>query len=94
MTEIIVNFLFQQPPPDVLTYNSLAEHLWNKIVMNLGAQRGAKVLRVTVDKPKYLPMPWQLLHASRSSRSGFVGEAEGQITGDGEVLSAKDSKKY
>ena len=85
--------LHQSPPPDVLTYNSLAEYLWNKIVINLGAQRGAKVLGIVVDKPKYLPKPRQLLHASRSSRSGTMGETEGQITGDGEVLSAKDFQK-
>ena len=94
--EIIVDFLFQlhqPPPPDVLTYNSLAEYLWNKIVINLGARRGAKVLRIIVDKPKYLPKPRQLLHASRSSRSGTMGESEGQIIGDGEVPSAKDFQK-
>ena len=92
----IIDFLFQlhqPPPPDVLTYNSLAEYLWNKIVINLGARRGAKVLRIIVDKPKYLPKPRQLLHASRSSRSGTMGESEGQITGDGEVPSAKDFQK-
>ena len=54
--EIIVDFLFelhQPPPPDILTYDALAEYLWNKIVINLGVRRGANVLRIIADKPKY-----------------------------------------
>ena len=40
-SEIIVLFQLHQPPlPDVLTYDSLAEYLWNKIVINLGVRRG------------------------------------------------------
>ena len=95
-SEIIVDFLFQlhqPPPPDVLTYDSLAEYLWNKIVINLGGRRGTNVLRIIVDKPKYLPKPRQLLHASRSFRSGTLGESECQIIGEGEVPSAKDFQK-
>ena len=94
--EVIVDFLFQlhqPPPPDVLTYDSLAEYLWNKIVINLGVRRGANVLRIIVDKPRYLPKPRQLLHTSRSSKSGTMGESECQIIGEGEIPSAKEFQK-
>ena len=94
--EVIVDFLFQlyqPPPPDVLTYDSLAEYLWNKIVINLGVRRGANVLRIIVDKPKYLPKPRELLHALRSSKSGTMDESECQIIGEGEIPSAKEFQK-
>ena len=94
--EVIVDFLFQlhQPPPsDILTYDSLAEYLWNTIVINLGVRREANVLRIIVDKPKYLPKPRQLLHASRSSKSGTMGKSECQIIGEGEIPSAKEFQK-
>ena len=91
--EVIVDFLFQlhqPPPPDVLTYDSLAEY---KIVINLGVRRGANVLRIIVDKPRYLPKPRQLLHTSRSSKSGTMGESECQIIEEGEIPSAKEFQK-
>ena len=50
------------------------------------------MLRVIV-KPKILPKQRQLLYyASRSSRSGTMGESEAQI-GNGEIPSAKDFQK-
>ena len=91
--EIIVDFLFylhQPPPPDILTYNSFADYMWKKVVLNLGVQRGAKFLRIIVDKPQYLPKPRQLLHASRSSKSGVSDGNECEITSEGEIPHGKE----
>ena len=69
--EIIVDFLYmlhQPPPPSITTFSSFAKFLWERIVMKLGIQRGANVIRIVVDKPAYLPKPSDLLHASKSGK--------------------------
>ena len=63
--ELIVDFLFllhQPPPPDINTFPSYAQYLWDKVIWKLGVQRGAKVIRVVVDKPQHLPKPRGILH--------------------------------
>lgn len=58
--ELIVDFLFvlhQPPPPDINTFSSYAQYLWDKFIWKLGVQRGAKVIRIVVDKSQYLPKP-------------------------------------
>ena len=67
--ELIVDFLYilhQPPPPHVMTFSSYAKYLWERIVIKLGIQRGANVIRIVVDKPAYLPKPRDLLHERQS----------------------------
>ena len=61
--------LHQQPPPHIATFSSYAKYLWERIVIKLGIQRGANVIRIVVDKPSYLPKPRDLLHTSRSDKT-------------------------
>ena len=71
--EIIVDFLYmlhQPPPPHITTFSSYAKYLWERIVIKLDTQRGANVIRIVVDKPLYLPKPRDLLHTSRSDKTG------------------------
>ena len=39
-------------------------------MIKLGVQRGANVIRIVVDKPEHLPKPRELLHETRSDRTG------------------------
>ena len=83
--EIIVDFLYmlhQPPPPSITTFSSYAKFLWERIVMKLGIQRGANVIRIVVDKPAYLPKPRELLHASRSDQSGKLSVDDCNVSDD------------
>ena len=54
--EVIIDFLFmlhQPPPPDMTTFSNYAKYLWNKLIFKLGVCRGARVIRIIVDKPIY-----------------------------------------
>ena len=72
--KLIVDFFFfilHQPPlPDNDTFSSYATYLWEKIVLKLGACRGASLIRIIVDKSKYLPEPRALLHDTQASTTG------------------------
>lgn len=84
--ELIIDFLFilhQPPPPDVITFSNYAAYLWNKLIYKLGTCRGAKVIRIVVDKPKYLPKPRELLHRTRSSKTGIMNRQDCDIRDDG-----------
>ena len=41
-------------------------------MINLGVNRNAKTIRIIIDKPCFLPSPRDLLHKSRSSKSGIM----------------------
>ena len=89
--ELIVDFLFllhQPPPPDIQTFSSFAHYMWEKIVIKLGIKRGANVIRVVVDKPRYLPKPRDLLHVSRSTRTGKMNIGECEVCDDGASYSS------
>ena len=49
--------MLHQPPPPGMTFSNYASYLWNKLMLKMGACRGAKVISIIVDKPKYLPKP-------------------------------------
>ena len=83
--ELIVDFLFilhQPPPPDIDTFLSFAMYLWKKIFHKLGSCRGANVVRIVVDKSKYLPQPRALLHDTHSSNTGIMNSHECEICDD------------
>ena len=91
--ELIVDFLFllHQPPPlDINTFSSYAQYLWDKIILKLGVQRGAKVIRVVVDKSQYLPKPRGLLHQFRSSTTGKMSSHECNISDEGTIPHANN----
>ena len=84
--ELIVDFLFllhQPPPPDINTFSSYAQYLWDKIVWKLGVQRGANVIRIVVDKSQYLPKLREPLHQFRSSNTGKMNSHECNISHEG-----------
>ena len=86
--ELIVDFLYllhQPPPPDIQTFSSFVHYRWEKIILKLGVKRGATVIRIVVDKPKYLPKPRDLLHASRSTRTGKTNATECDICDEGAI---------
>ena len=86
--ELIVDFLFilhQPPPPDVDTFLSFAMYLWEKIFHKLGSCKGANVIRIVVDKSKYLPKPRALLHDTRSSKTGKMNSHDCKIS-DAELI--------
>ena len=86
--ELIIDFLFflyQPPPPDMITFSEYANYLWNKLVLKLGMCRGAKVIRIIVDKPKYLK-PRDLLHETRSSKRGVMNARDCPIS-DNDLIS-------
>lgn len=88
--ELIVDFLFllhQPPPPDINTFSSYAQYLWDKIIWKLGVQRGANINRVVVDKPQYLPKPRELLH---QFRSGKMNSHECNKCDEGEIPHANN----
>ena len=92
--ELIVDFLYmlhQPPPPQVTTFSSYAKYLWDRIVIKLGTQRGANVIRIVVDKPAYLPKPRDLLHESRSEKTGKLDVADCNIS-DNDII--PQCKKY
>lgn len=63
-----MRFIHQPPPPDILSVEQFAHHLWEKVVMGIGFRRGADRVTVVVDKPQYLPPPRALLHNADSTR--------------------------
>ena len=81
--------LHQPPPPDMTTFSNYASYLWNKLILKLGACRGAKVIRIIADKPKYLPKPRELLHKSRSSKTGIMNKQDCNISDDGDLPHCK-----
>ena len=81
--ELIVDFLYmlhQPPPPHITTFSSYAKYLWDRIVIKLGTQRGANVIRIIVDKPQYLPKPRDLLHEKRTGKTGKLNVDECKIS--------------
>ena len=91
--ELIVDFLFilhQPPPPDINTFSSYAQYLWDKIIWKLGVQRGAKVIRLVVDKPQYLPKPREILHQFRSSNTGKMNSHDCNICDEGTIPHANN----
>ena len=90
--ELIVDFLYmlhQPPPPHVTTFSSYAKYLWERIVIKLGTQRGANVIRIVVDKPSYLPKPRDLLHENRTGKTGRLNVDECKIGADETIPQCK-----
>ena len=89
--ELIIDFLFMlhQPPPPDMTFSNYVNYLWNRLILKLGAYRGAKVIRIVVDKPSYLPKPRELLHKSRSSKTGIMNKQDCSISDDGALPHCK-----
>ena len=44
---IFLYMLHQPPPPHITTISSYAKYLWDRIVIKLGTQRGANVIRIS-----------------------------------------------
>ena len=87
--ELIVDFLFllhQPPPPDIQTFAQYSHYIWDRVVFKLGMRIGAKVIRIIVDKPAFLPKPRDLLHHQRTSRTGQMDAAD--VGGDTAILTA------
>ena len=83
--DLIVDFLYvlhQPPPPHITTFSCYAKYLWERIVLKLGIHRGAKVIRIVVDKPEYLPKPRDLLHDKRSGNTGILNADDCNIRDD------------
>ena len=57
--------------------------------LNLVFCRGAKVIRIVVDKPNYLPKPRELLHKTRSSKTGIMDKQDCYICDDGALPHCK-----
>ena len=94
--ELIVDFLFllhQPPPPDIETFSSFANYLWEKIV-KLGVQQGANIIRIIVDKPKYLPKPRDLLHVSRSTRTGKINISKCEVCDEGATPHSNEYQQF
>ena len=92
--ELIVDFLFllhQPPPPDIQTFSSFATYLW---VIKLGIKRGANVIRIVVDKPKYLPKPRDILHVSRSTKTGKMNISECEVCDDGDIPHCSEYQQF
>ena len=90
--ELIVDFLYllhQPPPPHITTFSCYAKYLWERIVVKLGLQRGANVIRIVVDKPAYLPKPRDLLHENRSDKTGRLNTDECSIADDQPIPQCK-----
>ena len=60
-------------------------------MINLGLKRGAKVIRIVVDKPAYLPRPRDLLHENRTDKTGKLNVDECTI-GDDHII--PQGRKY
>ena len=60
-------------------------------MIKLGTQRGANVIRIVVDKPEYLLKPRDLLHESRSEKTGKLSVADCSIS-DNDII--PQCKKY
>ena len=83
--EHIVDLLFifhQPPPPDIHTFSSYAMYL-REIVHKVRVCRGANLIRIIVDKYKFLPEPRALLHDTRSSKTGKMNSHKCTICDDG-----------
>ena len=78
--------LHQPPPPHVTTFSSYAKYLWERIVIKLGTQRGANVIRIVVDKPSYLPKP---RHENRTGKTGRLNVDECKIGADETIPQCK-----
>ena len=77
--ELIVDFLFllhQPPPPDIQTFAQYSHYIWDRVVFKIGMRRGAKVIRIIVDKPAFLPKPRDILHHQQTSRTGQMDAAD------------------
>ena len=72
--ELIVDFLFfvaSTSTPRYCNFLIICQlSMGKKVVVKLGIKRGTNIIRIIVDKPKYLPKPRDLLHVSRSTRTG------------------------
>ena len=68
-----------------MTFSSYAKYLWERIVIKLGVQRGPNVIKIVVDKPAYLPKPRDLLHASRSDKTGILSVDDCDVSADGTI---------
>ena len=91
--ELIVDFLFirlQPPPPDINTFSSYAQYLWDKIIWKLGVQRVDKVIRLVVDKPQHLPKPREILHQFTSSNTGKMNSHDCNICDEGTIPHANN----
>ena len=75
--------LHQPLLPHVTTFSSYAKYLWDRIVIKLGTQRGADVIRIIVDKPAYPPKPRDLLHVSRSDKTEKLNVDNCIVTANG-----------
>ena len=85
---MLVDFLFflhQPPPPDICTLAAFSDYLWDRIVLKLGIGRGAKVIRIIVDKSQYLPQPRTILHTTRSGKTGTMGTDEFTTNADAHI---------
>ena len=86
--EMLVDFLFflhQPPPPDICTLAAFSDYLWDRIVLKLGIGRGAKVIRIIVDKSQYLALPRTILHTIRSGKTGTMGTDEFTTNADAHI---------
>ena len=86
--EMIVDFLFflhQPPPPDICKLAAFSDYPWERIVLKLGIERGAKI----VDKSQYLPPPRKILHTTRSGKTGTMGAHEFTIKADAPIPHGK-----
>ena len=95
--ELVVDFLFllhQPPPSDIETFSSFANYLWEKIVVKLGVKRGANIIRIIVDKPKYLPKPRDLLHVSRSTRTGKMNMGKCEVCDEGAIPHSSEYQQF
>ena len=95
--ELIVDFLFilhqPPPPPDIDTFSSYAMYLWEKIVHKLGTCRGANLIRIIVDKSKYLPEPRALLHDTQLLKTGKMNSHECTIGDDESIPQCTEYQK-
>ena len=60
----------------------------------LGTKRGANVIRIIVDETKYLPKPRDILHISRSSKTGEMNIAEFEACDDGAIPNGSDYQQF
>ena len=65
-----------------------------KFVVKLGVKRGANIIRIIVDKPKYLPKPRDLLHVSRSTRTGKMNISECEVCSEGAIPHSNEYQQF
>jgi hypothetical protein len=67
-SEIIIDFLkyvHNPTPHDIKNYKELAEYYWTNVVRKIGFRPGACTVTVVIDKPDYLPITRNVIHAER-----------------------------